>query len=117
MLSGRGHLTEGASCNVFFLREGRLCTPSLATGILSGVTRARILNVYAPAVGVPVEEGQYGPEALASAAEVFLCSTLRGVMPVGWIDDRRLQEPVPGPITRQLMALIREELGEPAVAW
>ncbi len=39
-----GFLTEGSFTNLFVEREGRLLTPPLARGLLSGVLRARLIE-------------------------------------------------------------------------
>ncbi len=41
-----GHLCEGTGSNVFYVVDGELRTPSLASGCLAGVTRALVLEWY-----------------------------------------------------------------------
>ena len=43
MLNVEGHVTECTTSNLFFVRTGRLCTPSIACGILDGITREVVL--------------------------------------------------------------------------
>lgn len=91
-----GLLCEGAGSNVFLVHEGRLVTPTLATGCLPGVTRALVLEVTdAQELDVPLA-------ALAAAPEVFLTSTTRDVQPVRTLDGRDLGDP--GPRTRAAAA-------------
>src|SRR6478752_10303868 len=86
-----GHLCEGTGSNVFYVVDGELRTPTLASGCLAGVTRALILEwVEAREVDEPLG-------ILAVADEVFLASTTRDVQPVRRCDDRDLGEP--GPVT------------------
>ncbi len=42
-----GALAEGTGSNVFLVVDGELCTPSLATGCLAGITRALVLRTGA----------------------------------------------------------------------
>jgi branched-chain amino acid aminotransferase len=87
-----GELCEGTGSNVFVGIGGRLATPPLASGCLSGVTRALLLE-WADAVEAPLPI-----EALAGAEEAFLASTTREVQPVRMADGQLL--PVaPGPLT------------------
>ena len=41
-----GHVCEGTGSNVFYVVDGELRTPTLASGCLSGVTRALLLEWY-----------------------------------------------------------------------
>lgn len=89
MLNLRGELTEAATSNVVFVRKGEIITPPLESGILSGITRALLLEKVAPAAGVRVSEAVVLPADLASMTECFLLSTTKEITPVGAIDDLR----------------------------
>jgi branched-chain amino acid aminotransferase len=95
----RGNLCEGTGTNVFYVVDGELRTPTLASGCLAGVTRALILEWYG---GVEVDEPI---EVVAQqASEVFLASTLRDAQAVvGW-DGKDL--PL-GPVTRAVREVWR----------
>ena len=95
----QGHLCEGTGTNVFYVVDGELRTPSLASGCLAGVTRGLILEWYG---GVEVDEPI---EVLEQASEIFLASTIRDVQGVSRWDDRELE--APGPITREALAAWR----------
>ncbi|GAA2144469.1 aminodeoxychorismate lyase [Nocardioides koreensis] len=95
-----GHLCEGTGSNVFYVVEGELRTPTLASGCLAGVTRALVLEWFG---GVEVDEPI---EAVEAASEVFLTSTTRDVQGVSAWDAREL--PAPGPVTREVAALWAE---------
>lgn len=87
-----GNLCEGTGSNVFYVVEGELRTPTLASGCLAGVTRALVLEWYgAREVDEPME-------VVREAEEVFLVSTTRDVQGVHRWDDVDLL--APGPITR-----------------
>ncbi len=87
-----GNLCEGTGSNVFYVVDGELRTPSLASGCLAGVTRALLLGWHgAREVDEPIE-------VLEHAEEIFLVSTTRDVQPVDRCDDRTLL--APGPVTR-----------------
>lgn len=86
-----GHLCEGAASNVFVVVDGRLLTPSLASGCLPGVTRALVLET------TDAEEADLSIDVLATADEIFLTSSTRDVQPVRRADGRDLGPD--GPIT------------------
>ncbi|WP_162599982.1 aminotransferase class IV [Nocardioides solisilvae] len=91
-----GHLCEGTGSNVFYVVDGELRTPTLASGCLAGVTRALVLEWYgAREVDEPIE-------VVGRASEVFLVSTTRDVQGVDRWDGREL--PAPGPVTAEVAA-------------
>jgi branched-chain amino acid aminotransferase len=96
----QGHLCEGTGSNVFYVVDGELRTPTLASGCLAGVTRRLVLEWYG---GKEVDEPL---EVAAQADEIFLVSTTRDVQGVTRWDDRELD--APGPITREAAAVWRE---------
>ncbi|GAA1451894.1 aminodeoxychorismate lyase [Mycobacterium cookii] len=88
-----GHLCEGTGSNVFYVVDGELRTPSLASGCLAGVTRALVVEwCGAREVDEPLAE------VLERCSEAFLASTTRDVQAIARWDDRDL--PAPGPVTR-----------------
>jgi branched-chain amino acid aminotransferase len=95
-----GNLCEGTGSNVFYVVDGELRSPSLASGCLAGVTRKLVLEWYG---GREVDEPI---EVVRSASEVFLASTTRDVQPVSNWDD--LELPVPGPVTKSAQEAWRE---------
>lgn len=106
LLNTRGLLAEGTHTNVFFVKGGVVKTPSLACGILSGITREMVLSLARDA-GVPAEEGEYREPELASADEVFVTSTLQEIVPVTKLDGRPVGQGRPGNVTRRLHDLFR----------
>lgn len=97
----RGRVTEGSSSNVWCVRGGEILTPPTTVGLLPGITRWRLLQLAA-AAGLPAREAELVPDELRGADEVFITSSIRGVLPIGRVDDRDV--PV-GPVTRQLIGL------------
>jgi branched-chain amino acid aminotransferase len=88
-----GALCEGTGTNVFLVAGGRLCTPSLATGCLAGITRELVLE----AVEVD-ERDDLTLDDLRSAPEAFLTSSTRDVQPIAHVDGMALAA-APGPFT------------------
>lgn len=86
MLNLRGEVTEAATSNIAFVRDGEVVTPPLAAGILEGITRGLLVRSIAPAVGVKVREITLVPGDLAGMSECFLLSSTKDVTPVGAVD-------------------------------
>ncbi len=104
MCDAVGRIAEGASSNLFVVRgTGRLATPSLSIGLLEGITRRHVIAV-ARALGLAVDEVGLWPADLATAAEAFLTSSVRGVVPVVAVDGTKIGDGRPGPITGQVAA-------------
>jgi branched-chain amino acid aminotransferase len=101
MLGRSGQILEGASSNVFIVKDGKLRTPEPQPGILVGITRATVLEAAAHA-GIEVEEAEVRPDDLYGADEAFITSSIREVMPVVVADGRTIGAGVPGPVTQRL---------------
>lgn len=87
MLNLRGEITEAATSNVAFVRDGEVFTPRLEAGILEGITRGLLLRKIAAAAGVRVREATLHPQDMATMNECFLLSSTKDVTPVGAVDD------------------------------
>ena len=101
MRNHRGEIAECAQSNFFLVRRGEALTPALDSGLLEGVTRNFLFEV-GRAVGVPVREAIITDADLATADEMFITSTTRGVLPVTQLDGRPVGPGRPGPVTRAL---------------
>jgi branched-chain amino acid aminotransferase len=103
LCAASGYVAEGATSSVFAVSSGRIETPSLEVGILPGITRRLVLEVCRRE-GMPVTESStLLPQALRSADEVFLTSSLRGVIPVTRLDGSVVGDGRPGPVTKRIM--------------
>jgi branched-chain amino acid aminotransferase len=93
-----GQLCEGTGTNVFVAIDGRLITPTLASGCLAGITRGLVLEWCG------AKEEDVSISVLRDADEVFLTSATREVQPVHDVDTRRLTT-APGPMTARCMEI------------
>lgn len=109
MVNPWGELTEGTTSNLFFVREERILTPAKECGILSGITREKIIQM-AHENGMTLEEGKWPGEELFKADEIFLSGTVKKIMPVSVLDNRPVGSGKPGPITRKIIQLYSELL-------
>lgn len=100
-----GVVLEGPTCSIFWVRDGRLQTPALETGILASITRRVILE------SLPVEEGSFSLEHALGAEEAFLVSTARLGQPIAAIGEVILPE-APGPQTLKAREAIGRAMAE-----
>jgi branched-chain amino acid aminotransferase len=115
MCDAQGRVAEGASSNVFAIRGGRAVTPALDIGLLAGITRRRVIEL-ARGDGIEVTEGVLMPADVRGADEVFITSSIRGVLPVAAVDGVALGQGAPGPMTQRIMTLYARHLARCAEA-
>ncbi|MEX1028521.1 MAG: aminotransferase class IV [Paenibacillaceae bacterium] len=85
-LNASDYVAEGLVSNLFFIKRGMLCTPSIDTGILPGITRAFILDL-ADELDIPYEEGFYSQEWLCHAEDMFTTNSIQEMIPVRCLYD------------------------------
>jgi branched-subunit amino acid aminotransferase/4-amino-4-deoxychorismate lyase len=101
----RGNLAEGSFNNVFVVdAAGVLRTPHPADGCLPGITRGVVLELAQELAAGSLREGAVEAASLAAAREMFLTSSLNGIVPVRTLDRQALPQPCPGPVTVALRA-------------
>src|SRR5215468_2165198 len=64
LLNSDGYVVEGSTSNLFWIRNGTVCTPPLPSGILPGVTRAVLMEICGK-LGIDVREEYIVPEELS----------------------------------------------------
>ena len=99
MLDTSGHLAEGATESVFFVKGGGLLT-SAPGNVLDSITRRSVLEL-AGALGIPASQTDLSPEIFETADESFLSGTPIKVLPVHTLEGRKF-EPAPGPLSLRL---------------
>lgn len=110
MLNREGRVAEGASDNLFIVRDGCLLTPPVSDGGLKGITRGVVFELAA-ALGIACTEASLTAADLYSADECFLTGTAIEMAAVSDIDGRCFA--APGKVFTRLQAafvrLIDEE--------
>jgi len=78
MLNERGEIASASMANLFWVRDGKLRTPSRECGCRAGTVRRWVLERS----GQRVEEGSWKVEELSGAEEIFLTNARIGIKPV-----------------------------------
>ena len=81
-LNENGNVVETGSANIIILKDGKFITPALESGCLPGITRQILIKDFA------VAEGLFTWDQLIEADGVFLCSSIRLLMPVCKVEDK-----------------------------
>lgn len=94
-------VTEGASSNVYAIKDGVVHTHPANNFILNGITR-RVIQWVCEDENIEFNEAPFTVDFLKSADEVIISSTSVEVMPVVLIDGESVADGKVGPITRTL---------------
>lgn len=84
-------ITEGATSNVFIVKNNTLFTHPTSPNILSGITRDLVLE-SAKACQLPIQEIAPTLDELLSADEVWISSSTREVMPITQVDGQPINQ-------------------------
>lgn len=95
LLDEADHVICGTASNIFLVSAGQFLTPRLDRCGVRGVMRGEILKAFA----ARCEQRRITLDMLPEADEVFLCNSVRGIMPVSRIDDWRYNL---GPVTAEV---------------
>jgi len=101
MLDSRGMVSEGSGENIFMIRNSVVYTPSTSSGILEGVTRDTVFHIVED-IGLRVVERDLTRVDFYYADEAFMTGTAAEVVPVVEMDNYRIGEGRPGPITMKI---------------
>lgn len=99
-----GYITEGGSSNAFIIKDNKLISRKNNEKILSGTTRQAVLKLL-ELEGLSFDERPFTIEEAYSADEAFYTSASVFVMPVISIDDRVVNDGMPGNLTLKLRNL------------
>jgi branched-chain amino acid aminotransferase len=101
-LDNRGFVSEGTGACLACIRDGKLITPPVTASILESVTRNTFLEFVPEDLGIPIEVKDITRVELYASDEVFLHGTGGEVTPLTSIDDVKIGEEYPGPLTTRI---------------
>ncbi len=104
-LTESGHVAEGAACNIFLVRAGKLITPPVTENILEGITRASVMELARNELGLEVTERRVDRSELYICDEIFFTGTAVELAPVVRVDHRPVGSGEIGPVTAALRKL------------
>lgn len=107
MLDTEGNLAETNATHVFLVKNGVVLTPT-TRACPEGITRMTVLSLCRQH-GIPSEVRDIPEAEIPQSDEVFCTGTMGEIAAVTQIDDRRVGDGSPGPVTLQLSDLYAEE--------
>jgi len=102
MLNEQGYVAECTGDNVFIVQHGKVFTPPVNAGSLTGITRGAVMDIVKE-LGLELVETDLTRYDLWVARECFLTGTAAEVVPVVEIDGRRVGDGLPGQITKRVL--------------
>ncbi len=106
-LNEMGHVTEGATTNIFCVRNGMLQTPAPREGLLPGITREVVAEIAAREL-IPFGEQVLLLEELLSSDEAFLTNSIVEIVPLLKVGEAPVGGGSPGPVTKRLQKSYRD---------
>ena len=117
------YLQSASVANIFIVHEKTLITPPTQedlrdpaiaqacpyprSNVLPGITRAAVLEL-ARANNIPTKIQAIDVNQLLKATEVFMTNSIMQIMPVSRIEQHKVGEEAPGPITQAIMSLYQD---------
>jgi 4-amino-4-deoxychorismate lyase len=99
------YATETTIANLFIVKDDQLFTPMLASGVLAGITRGRLLRLAA-SQGIKSSEVLIDSAKIVEADAVFVTNALQGIRFVKSFDGHRL------PVHHSLVSLLQQVLAK-----
>jgi len=90
LLTYQGYVSEGSVANLFIIIDGRPITPLATDGILEGITRATIIELFKTEHNLDVVERHIERTELYTAEEAFFCGSGAEITPIHSIDRHKL---------------------------
>ena len=109
-----GIVTEGATSNVFVMKDGVCYTHPANNHILKGITRQLVVTRVAPTAGITIIEREFDEAFLKDADEIFFTDTIGGIIPITTLNREPVGDEKPGKaakvLAEQLQHLMEEGL-------
>lgn len=109
-----GIVTEGATSNVFVMKDGVCYTHPANHHILKGITRQLVVTRVAPTAGITIIEREFDEAFLKEADEIFFTDTIGGIIPISTLNREPVGDGKPGKaakvLAEQLQHLMEEGL-------
>ncbi|MFH1459520.1 MAG: branched-chain-amino-acid transaminase [Candidatus Omnitrophota bacterium] len=102
MLDSLGFVAECTGDNIFIIKNKKLITPPHTIGTLKGITRDAVINL-AEKIKISTHQQMLSRHEIFNADEVFLTGTAAEIIPVVFVDGRKIGNGKPGKMTLSLM--------------
>ena len=108
LLKSNKEITEFTTANFFAMADGNLITPGIESGSLPGITRSQVIKI-ANRMSCQVKERPIFSKEIPRMSEVFMTTSLRGVLPVIQIGQKLVGMGKVGKFTKEISRLYNTE--------
>ena len=105
-------ITEGSISNLFFIKNGKIFTPSQSCGLLPGIVRRLVIEKLSKLAGVEVFQGEYKLNHLLEADEAFITNSVIQIMPLSKVNEVAIGSNLNKGITRSLLEAYKHYVEE-----
>lgn len=108
LISETAEVLEATTANIFIVKDKRLFTPPVESGILPGITRKTVIEI-SHELGIKISETPLQIDDLKSAEEIFLTNSVIEILPVKSVDSMSFDES-PHQITKTITDAYRKKV-------
>lgn len=108
ILNPNGKVAEAPGACLIIVRDGKIITPSVTSGILESITRATLIKLSREVLNIDVIEREVDRTELYVAQEAFLCGTGAEITPLASVDRFTLGDGNLGPVTQRIEGLYHD---------
>ena len=108
ILNPNGKVAEAPGACMMIVRNGKIITPSVTSGILESITRETLIQLCRDELKLEVVEREVDRTELYTASEAFICGTGAEITPIASIDRFTFGSGSIGPITQRIESLYHD---------
>lgn len=106
LVNEKGQITEASMSNIFAVKKNTIYTPE--KNILKGTVRNYIIKLIKPKFAVKFSP--IGLKKLYDYDEIFITSTIKGIIPIVKVNNRNISKKQVGPKTKKIMQIFANSL-------
>ena len=108
ILTPQGKVAEGPGMCLMLVRDGKIVTPSVTSGILESITRETVMQIAREKLNLTVIERDVDRTELYTSDEAFFCGTGIEIVPIVSVDRLNVGAGKPGAVTQQIQQLYHD---------
>ncbi len=109
ILIADGNAIEGATSNLFIVKDHTIITPPKGAHILGGITRDYVIEL-AKNQHLPLRQATISQQELRHADEIWITSSSKEIAPIVKLDNEPVSTGQVGPIWKKMIALYQQAL-------
>ncbi|HDZ76554.1 MAG TPA: hypothetical protein ENH41_00515 [Candidatus Omnitrophica bacterium] len=107
LLNSKGKVAEATRSNIFVIKNNAIFTSQAESGCLLGITRQTVIDI-ARRLKIKLYEKELDPREVFLADEVFITNSLIEIMPLTFLDGKKIGDGKMGKLTEIFLEKYRE---------